>query len=125
MANPFWWLYKNLDNDEDKINMIKKEIARIGNLVHRNPDLAIEFVDFNKELRAELKKLDAKEIECKFIQHNDDYKRTTTFQCPKCYSYNIVEERAYAMDKPVCIFRHCEDCGYKHTTELTKEDSDQ
>ena len=54
----------------------------------------------------------------KFIQHNDDHKRETIFQCPKCRSCNIIEERIY-VDVPVCIIRHCEDCGYKHTTELT------
>ncbi|WP_426457023.1 hypothetical protein [Staphylococcus cohnii] len=122
MANPFWWLYKDLDNDEDKINMIKKEIVRIGSLVHRNPDWAVEFVDFNNELKAELNKLIAKETEPKFIQHNDDDERTTRFQCPKCHSYNVEREKAYGDNTPVSIVRSCEDCGYRYTTKLYKED---
>lgn len=122
MANPFWWLYSELNNDEDKSAMIKKELIRIGDLVNRNPSWGKEFLEFNRELRTELRMLRINQTEPKFIQHNDDYKRTTTFQCPKCFSYNTGEERVYDENKPVIINKYCEDCRYSHVTDLTKED---
>lgn len=57
-----------------------------------------------------------------FIQHNDYFEHTTFFQCPKCKSFNIQSERAYADDVTICICRNCEDCGYTHTIDSTMED---
>ena len=57
-----------------------------------------------------------------FIQHNDYFEHNTFFQCPKCKSLNVERETVYVSNAPVIIFRSCEDCGYKHTTELTRED---
>jgi predicted Zn-ribbon and HTH transcriptional regulator len=57
-----------------------------------------------------------------FIQHNDYFEHNTFFQCPKCKSLNVDAERAYGANMPVVIVRSCDDCGYKHTTDLTKED---
>lgn len=57
-----------------------------------------------------------------FIQHNDYYEHKTFFQCPKCKSLNVDTERVYGSNNPVIIQRNCNDCGYKYTTDLTKED---
>lgn len=58
-----------------------------------------------------------------FIQYNDYFEHNTFFQCPKCKSLNVGRETAYASNGPVVIIIRCDDCGYKHTTELTKEDN--
>lgn len=57
-----------------------------------------------------------------FIQHNDYFEHSTFFQCPKCKSLDVERETAYDNNIPVIIVRSCEDCGYKYTTELTRED---
>lgn len=57
-----------------------------------------------------------------FIQYNDYFEHNTFFQCPICKSLNVEREAVYGSNAPVIIFRSCEDCGYKHTTELTRED---
>ncbi|GEP76020.1 hypothetical protein [Staphylococcus carnosus] len=56
----------------------------------------------------------------KFIQHNDYFEHKTFFQCPRCKSLNVDAERAYGSNGPVVIVRSCDDCGYQHTTDLTK-----
>ena len=60
-----------------------------------------------------------------FIQYNDYFEHNTFFQCPKCKSLNVDSDRALGSNVPVVIVRICEDCGYQHTIELFKEDSDQ
>jgi transcription elongation factor Elf1 len=57
-----------------------------------------------------------------FIQHNDYFEHKTFFQCPKCKSLNVDAERAYGDNTPVIVIRSCDDCGYKHTMDLNKED---
>lgn len=57
-----------------------------------------------------------------FIQYNDYFEHNTFFQCPRCKSLNVESDRAFGTNVLVVIVRSCEDCGYKHTTELTKED---
>lgn len=57
-----------------------------------------------------------------FIQHNDYFEHNTFFQCPKCKSLNVESDRAFGNNVLVVIVKSCEDCGYKHTTELTRED---
>jgi predicted Zn-ribbon and HTH transcriptional regulator len=57
-----------------------------------------------------------------FIQHNDYFEHKTFFQCPKCKSLNVDAERALGSNVPVVIVRSCDDCGYQHTKDLTKED---
>lgn len=57
-----------------------------------------------------------------FIQHNDYFEHNTFFQCPKCKSLNVESDRAFGSNVLVVIVKSCEDCGYKHTTELSKED---
>lgn len=57
-----------------------------------------------------------------FIQYNDYFEHNTFFQCPKCKSLNVDDERAYGSNGPAFIVKSCKDCGYKHTTDLTKED---
>ena len=57
------------------------------------------------------------------IQYNDYFEHNTFFQCPRCKSLNVERETAYGSNAPVIIVRSCKDCGYKHTTELTKEDN--
>lgn len=57
-----------------------------------------------------------------FIQHNDYFEHNTFFQCPRCKSLNVDAERAYGSHTTVVIVRRCTDCGYQHTTDLTKED---
>ncbi|MDW4413026.1 hypothetical protein QI126_05465 [Staphylococcus saprophyticus] len=56
-----------------------------------------------------------------FIQHNDYFEHNTFFQCPKCKSLNVENDRAFGSNVLVVIVKSCEDCGYKHTTELTRE----
>ena len=60
-----------------------------------------------------------------FIQYNDYFEHNTFFQCPKCKSLNVEREKAFGDNVPVIIVRSCEDCGYKHSVNLCKEDSDQ
>lgn len=57
-----------------------------------------------------------------FIQYNDYFEHNTFFQCPRCKSLNVERETAYGNNVPVIIVRSCKDCGYKLTTELTRED---
>lgn len=59
-----------------------------------------------------------------FIQYNDYFEHNTFFQCPKCKSLNNVTEKAYGDNLLVTIIRSCEDCRYKHVTELHKEDDE-
>lgn len=58
-----------------------------------------------------------------FIQHNDYFEHNTFFQCPRCKSLNVCTERSYKDSIAASrIIRSCNDCGYKHTTDLTKGD---
>lgn len=57
-----------------------------------------------------------------FIQYNDYFEHNTFFQCPRCKSLNVDRDSAFGNNTLVVIVRICEDCGYKHTTELTKEE---
>lgn len=57
-----------------------------------------------------------------FIQHNDYFKHTTFFQCPRCRSLDVDREIVYGSEGPVIIVRQCQDCGYSQTTDLSKED---
>ena len=57
-----------------------------------------------------------------FIQHNDYFEHKTFFQCPMCKSLNVVNDCVYVINEPKIIDKWCEDCGYKHTTELNKGD---
>ena len=59
-----------------------------------------------------------------FIQYNDYFEHATFFQCPKCKSLNNETGKAYENSVSVIIVRSCEDCGYKHITELHKEDDE-
>lgn len=59
-----------------------------------------------------------------FIQYNDYFEHNTFFQCPKCKSLNIEREKAFGDNVPVIIVRSCEDCGYKHSVNLCKEDDE-
>lgn len=57
-----------------------------------------------------------------FIQHNDYFEHKTFFQCPKCKSLNVDDERIYESNNIIDLIRICNDCGYQHTTDLTKEE---
>ncbi|PTJ79263.1 hypothetical protein [Staphylococcus kloosii] len=57
-----------------------------------------------------------------FIQHNDYFDHNTFFQCPKCKSLNVEDEGVYGSNTLVSVVRSCIDCGYEHTSDLTKED---
>lgn len=57
-----------------------------------------------------------------FIQHNDYFEHNTFFQCPRCKSLNVENNRTYADDAPIYLYRCCIDCGHSNFTKLTKED---
>lgn len=57
-----------------------------------------------------------------FIQHNDYFEHNTFFQCPRCKSLNVDAERIYGSNNIIDLIRSCKDCGYQHTTDLTKGD---
>ena len=57
-----------------------------------------------------------------FIQHNDYFEHKTFFQCPKCKSLNVDAKSALRSNGPAFIVKSCQDCGYKHTTDLTKDE---
>jgi translation initiation factor 2 beta subunit (eIF-2beta)/eIF-5 len=59
-----------------------------------------------------------------FIQYNDYFEHATFFQCPKCKSLNNESEKAFGDNVPAIIVRLCEDCGYKHSVNLCKEDDE-